>query len=179
MRKQQPQPCSGGTEGGPSLVVTFCLLVVILGLQQVLSAGRLPALPSIYLDSNDNLTPADLMENLDLICYSKDMNTKPDALMLQGHYVSGSQLLYIDTLFRYVLMSVFPPLTVGSAHKGGNGESRGKVRRGQAGPTAEALPIWDQAKRNPKAGLLWGFPPNERDCLSMKPWRKLEKWYFR
>ena len=115
-------------EGGPSLVVTSYLLVVIQGLQRVLSAGRLPALPSIYLDSNDNLTPADLMENLDLICDSKDMNTKPDALTLQGHYVSGSQLLYIDTLFRYVLMSVFPPLTVGSAHKGGNGESRGAVR---------------------------------------------------
>lgn len=167
-------------EGGPCLVITFYLLVVILGLQQVLSAGRLPALPSIYLDSNDNLTPADLVENLDLICYSKDMNTKPDALMLQGHYVSGSQLLYVDTLFRYVLMSVFPPLTVGSAHKVWEwGVKRNSEDVARLDQLQRHWPIWDQAKWNPKAGLLWGFPPNERDCLSVKPWRKLEKWYFR
>lgn len=78
--------------GGPSLWSTFYLLEVILGLQTGSSCRQAPTLPLIYLDSRDNLAPADLVKNLELICDSTDMN-----MMQQGHDVPGSQPLYIPS----------------------------------------------------------------------------------
>lgn len=59
-------------------------------------------------DSNDSLTPIDLMDNLDHICDSKDKNGNTTQ---EGHDVPGSQWLYTPSPHLLQLPDIMPSKT--------------------------------------------------------------------